>query len=193
MKVARFHQFLLEKYSTEEIKKLVSLGLMTNAEAGAERRRAGREEYLEDGESIDAEKIKQILSTDGAKKLMAKGLHHVSSKAQLKQGNLAFSLDPNYHSAEGWGIGFFSGPRIVRRLTPKQVPNLVWMRDKGSMDVLMRKFSNQTTDLEFFDTAMAWAADHINFDIPKDELENPRAWKYYVNKRSRRDIGPEQK
>ena len=193
MKVARFHEFLLESYTSDEIKRLVSLGLMTNAEAGAERRRAGREEYLESDESIDADEIRQILSTDGAKKLMAKGLHHVSSKTQLKQGNIAFSLDPNYHSAEGWGIGFFSGPRIVRRLTPKQVQGLVWMRDKGSMDVLMRKFSDKTSNLEFFDTAMAWAADHINFDIPQNDLENPRAWKYYVNKRSRRDIEPGQR
>jgi len=188
MKVARFHEFILEKYSTEELKRLIDLGVITKAEAAGEIRKAGREEFMENDDEITVQELKAILSTEGARKLMAKGLHHVSSRAQLKNGNIVFSLDPNYHSAEGWGIGFFSGVRAVRRMTPKRVQGLVWRRTEGSMDIIIRKFSSVGSDLEFFDKAFAWAADHINFDISPEEQADPKSWKYYVNKRSRRDL-----
>jgi hypothetical protein len=188
MKVLKFGQFIFESYSKQELKQLLNTGLISRQEYSAGMRQVGREEYLNAEDGIDAEEIKQILNTDGAKKLMAAGLHHVSSKTQLMNGNIVFSLDPEYHSAEGWGIGFFSGIRSVRRMTPKKVKNLVWRRGEGSMDIVMRQFSSKTTDLEFFDNAMAWAADHIDFNIEPDKLNDPRAWKYYVNKRSSRDL-----
>lgn len=193
MKVLRFKDFLFENYSSAELKALLDAGLIDKEEYRRESRTTRREQYMETGDPLSIEEVRQILDTDGAKKLMAKGLHHVSSKQQLINGNIVFSLDPNYHSAEGWGIGFFSGPRIVRRMTPKGISGLVWRRTKGSMDILIRQFSDETSDLEFFNNAMAWAADHIDFDIPADKLADPRAWKYYVKSKSPRDIGPNQR
>lgn len=188
MKVLKFGQFIFESYSKEELKQLLSTGLISRQEYSAGMRRAGREEYLNSEDGINSAEINQILNTDGAKKLIAAGLHHVSSKTQLMNGNVVFSLDPDYHSAMGWGIGFFSGIRAVRRMTPKKVKGLVWRRDEGSMDIVIRQFSSETADLEFFDNAMAWAADHIDFNITQDRLDNPRDWKYYVNKKSPRDL-----
>jgi hypothetical protein len=188
MKVLKFGQFVFESYTKQELKLLLNTGLISRQEYSAGMRQTGREEYLNSEDGINTEEIKQILNTDGAKKLMAAGLHHVSSRAQLMNGNIVFSLDPDYHSAQGWGIGFFSEFRAVRRMTPKKVKGLVWRRDEGSMDIVMRKFSDKVSALEFFDTAMAWAADHIDFNIEPDKLKDPKAWKYYVNKRSPRNL-----
>jgi hypothetical protein len=189
MRIARFNEFIFEKYTAAELKRLVDLGIMSDTEARIERRRTGREDYLSNDDSIGIEDIRQILSTDGAKKLMAMGLHHVSSKRQLMNGNVVFSLDPNYNSEKGWGIGFFAAPRKVRRMAPKNVKDLTWSRD-GSMDIEIRQFSSQGSDLDFYNTAMSWAAEHINFDISQEDLANPNVWKYYVKKKSARDISP---
>lgn len=188
MNILRFGQFIQINESREEIKRLADLGLVNQEELPILLRKAGQEDYLATADSLNAEMVKAALETEGAKKLIAKGLYHSSSASQLKNGNMVFSVDPKYHSAEGWGIGFFTTPRIVKRMTPKQIPGLVWRRDKGSMDIPVRKFSKQGSNLEFLDKAMAWAADHIDFDQARSFPENPKLSRYYVNKRSKRDL-----
>lgn len=193
MKVFRFQDFMFESYTRDELKTLLDAGLITQSHYNSGMRTNRREDFMKDGDPITVQKVHEILNTEGAKKLMAMGLHHVSSKTQLENGNMAFSLDPNYHSDEGWAIGFYSGLRTVKRLTPKRVKGLTWRRAEGSMDIPIRKFSNEYSDLEFFDKAMAWAADHINFDISQEDLANPSTWKYYVKNKSKRDIEPNQR
>jgi hypothetical protein len=123
------------------------------------------------------------LETSGAKALFAKGLHMVSSPTQLVNGSIVFSLDPNYRSSDGWGIGFFPGPRVIRRMTPKGIDVGIWGRRTGSMDIRIKDFSDTTSSvLDFYDKAMQWAADHIDFEKAALYPE-PTEWKYYVKKK----------
>lgn len=123
------------------------------------------------------------LESDGAKALAEKGLLLVSSPIQIANGNLIWSVDPNYRSHDGWGIGFFPGPRIIRRMTPKKIKIGVWGRFTGSMDIRIKKFSDTGSDLDFFNTAMKWAAENIDFDQVKRNPEQT-VWKYYTKRRS---------
>jgi hypothetical protein len=128
------------------------------------------------------------LETDGAKALFAKGLHMVSSPTQLVNGSIVFSLDPNYRSRDGWGIGFFPGPRIIRRMTPKGIDVGVWGRRKGSMDIRIKDFTSTTSSvLDFYNKAMLWAADHIDFEKAALYPE-PTQWKYYVKKKNQAPV-----
>ena len=121
------------------------------------------------------------LESEGAKALFAKGLHMVSSPTQLINGSLVFSLDPEYRRRDGWGIGFFPGPRVVRRMTPKGINIGVWGRSYGSMDVNIKAFKNTSDDLDFYNTAMLWAADNIDFEKARENPE-PQVWKYYAKR-----------
>jgi hypothetical protein len=129
--------------------------------------------------------IKAALETEGAKRLTALGLHMVSSRTQLINGNIIFSLDPSYSPANGWGIGFFAGPKLIRRMMPKGIDLGIWGRKdrKGSMDFKIKRLSSNLSDIEFFDQAMNWAADNIDFEHAKRNPE-PTTWKYYTKKRS---------
>ena len=122
------------------------------------------------------------LKSDGAKALIAKGVYMVSSITQLGNGSLIFSVDPNYRRSDGWGIGFFPGPKIIRRMTPKGINIGVWSRTSGSMDILIKKFNDTGSDLEFYNTSMLWAAENIDFEHAKLYPEN-QVWKYYKKKK----------
>jgi hypothetical protein len=126
----------------------------------------------------------RALSSDGAKALFDQGLHLVSSPTQLANGNLVFSLDPNYRSKNGWGIGFFPGPKRIRRMTPKGINLGIWGRYHGSMDVTIKRFLNTSTDSEFFDMAMQWAAENVDFEHAKLYPEEGQ-WKYYKKKKGK--------
>jgi hypothetical protein len=125
------------------------------------------------------------LKSDGAKALIAKGVYMVSSITQLGNGSLIFSVDPNYRRSDGWGIGFFPGPKIIRRMTPKGINIGVWSRTYGSMDILIKKFNDTGSDLEFYNTALLWAAENIDFEHAKLYPEN-QVWKYYKKKKETR-------
>jgi len=125
------------------------------------------------------------LGSEGTKALIANGLYLVSSFTQLANGSLIFSLDQNYRRSDGWGIGFFPGPRIIRRMTPKGINIGVWSRTYGSMDILIKKFKDAGSDLEFYNTAMLWAAENIDFEHAKLYPEN-QVWKYYKKKKETR-------
>ena len=122
------------------------------------------------------------LGSEGTKALIANGLYLVSSITQLGNGSLIFSVDPNYRRSDGWGIGFFPGPKIIRRMTPKGINIGVWSRTYGSMDILIKKFNDTGSDLEFYNTAMLWAAENIDFEHAKLYPEN-QVWKYYKKKK----------
>jgi len=118
------------------------------------------------------------LSSPGARALYVKGLHMVSSPTQLANGSLVFSLDPEYRRRDGWGIGFFPGPKVIRRMTPKQINIGVWSRKYGSMDINIKHFKETSTDFEFYDRSMLWAADNIDFEQAALYPEKT-TWKYY--------------
>ena len=125
------------------------------------------------------------LESDGAKALFAKGLHMVSSPTQLMNGTIVFSLDPNYRSKDGWGIGFFPGPKVIRRMTPKGINIGIWNRrgGLGSMNIEIKKFRDTGSAANFFNQAMLWAAEKIDFEHATLYPE-PTAWKYNVKKKT---------
>ena len=125
------------------------------------------------------------LETDGAKALFAKGLHMVSSPTQLMNGTIVFSLDPEYRSKDGWGIGFFPGPKVIRRMTPKGINIGIWSRrgGMGSMNIEIKKFRDTGSAANFFNQAMLWAAEKIDFEHATLYPE-PTAWKYNVKKKT---------
>jgi len=187
MKLYSFSQFINETYEFDELDRMRKLGLVDDAEYDAQKREIRREAYMASG-AMGIEDIKQALETEGAKQLMALGLHMVSSRTQLINGNIIFSLDQNYAPSNGWGIGFFAGPKLIRRMMPKGINLGVWGRTSGSMDFKIKRFSHaegytKMSDLEFFDKAMQWAAENIDFEHAK---ANPSSytWKYYTKKRS---------
>jgi len=125
------------------------------------------------------------LGSDGAKALFAKGLHMVSSPRQLMNGTVVFSLDPNYRVKDGWGIGFFPGPKVIRRMTPKGINVGIWSRrgGLGSMNIEIKKFREVTSTADFFNTAMLWASEKIDFEHATLYPE-PTEWKYNVKKKT---------
>jgi hypothetical protein len=149
---------------------------------------------LDPREEADIEIIKQIgsetglsalnaLNTQGALDLAAQGLHLVSSPTQLANGTLVWSMDPNYRRANGWGIGFFPETRGIRRMTPKQIDLGVRWGRPGSMDMFIKKWSHREhpTNLKFYDEAMQWAAENIDFEDVNRKPEE-KAWKYYTKR-----------
>lgn len=126
--------------------------------------------------------IPDLSKLEGFNELLNKGLHLVSSPTQLINGTLVFSLDDSYNRKTGWGIGFFPEIKAIRRMTPKNIGLGVWGRREGSMDIIIKHFRDSTSKLDFYDKAMKWAADNINFHHAK---ENPEAtsWKYYKKRK----------
>lgn len=125
------------------------------------------------------------LDSPGARALLAKGLHLVSSPTQLANGSLIFSVDPEYRRRDGWGIGFFPGPKVIRRMTPKQINIGVWSRRAGSMDIAIKHFKDTSTNIDFYNKAMLWAADNIDFEHAVMYPEK-HVWKYYKKKKETR-------
>jgi hypothetical protein len=102
----------------------------------------------------------------------------------LANGSLIFSVDPEYRRKDGWGIGFFPGPKVIRRMTPKQINIGIGSRrgGLGSMDIAIKHFRNITANLDFYNQAMLWAAENIDFEhavlYPEKSI-----WKYNVKKK----------
>lgn len=145
-------------------------------------------------EEQDIEVIKKIgsdtglaalnaLNTDGARALASQGLHLVSSPTQLANGTLVWSIDPEYRRSNGWGIGFFPNVRAIRRMTPKGINLGVYWRSEGSMDITIKKWrvGDHASVLDFYDEAMKWAADNVDFEDVKRKPD-PQAWKYYTKR-----------
>lgn len=179
IKLLKFTQFVKESLGLEELDDLLSIGLIDQTEYKKQKLIKQREQYLS---SASPEMVKRALETPGAKKLMQLGLHFVSSKVQMNNGTLVFSLDPYYSQAEGWGIGFYPFRRVIMRMTPKKIPLGLYGRSLGSMDIIIKKFPSELEVIEFFNVAMDWAADNIDFEHAKKNPD-PKTFKYYTKKR----------
>lgn len=189
MKLLKFQQYIteaIESSDLEELARLKKLGIISPQEYYVQGRGARRDAVIKsDSPEHAIPEVREALESEAAKKLMALGLHLVSSKTQLINGNLIFSLDPNYKPHDGWGIGFFIGPKKIRRMTPKGINVGVWRRDAGSMDIGIKYFHG-ASDEDFYQIAMEWAAENIDFDHAKANTAI-NAWKYYTKKHLAKD------
>jgi len=188
----RFTEFLNEEESSEEklaqLARLKDLGLLDPVQYREDSRTIQKDAMLaatDRGEYAGTAipEIREVINSPEAQLLKDRGLEIVSSPTRLLNGTLVWAK-PGYTTAKGWGLGFYPGTGIIRRMTPKGINLGVWMRMRGSMDIIIKKIPKNvySTDSEFYRVAMKWAADHIDWD----QLEmahragNPAEWRYYT-------------
>jgi hypothetical protein len=131
----------------------------------------------------------KALSSPGAQALKEKGLYMVSTLRQLSNGNLIWSLDQNYQRHDGWAIGFFPVVRKVRRMTPKGIDIGVysqWRQRTGGMDVIMKEYAWDMPIDSFFNTAMFWAAENVDFEHTVSVTDPKKA--RYLSKRTTKSL-----
>jgi len=187
-----FTAFLNEDESSEEklakLARLRDLGLLEpdqyKADSNSIRKDAmlaaiDRGEYA--GTAIP--EIREVINSPEAQLLKDRGLEIVSSPTRLLNGTLVWAK-PGYTTAKGWGLGFYPGTGIIRRMTPKGINLGVWFRNLGSMDIIIKKIPKTvySTDSEFYRVAMKWAADHIDWDQLEKahQTGDPEVWRYYT-------------
>lgn len=188
----KFIEFLNEDESSEEqlarLARLKELGLLDPTQYSADSRALkmnamlaakDRGEYAGTG----LPEIREIINSPEAQLLKDKGLELASSPTRLLNGTLVWAK-PGYTSAKGWGLGFFPGPSVIRRMTPKGISLGVWGRRVGSMDIIITKIPRTaySSESEFYRVAMKWAADHIDWDQLEaaDQTGDPEVWRYYT-------------
>ena len=96
--------------------------------------------------------------------LQEKGLELVSSRTQLLNGSIIFAY-PGYRRHNGYAIGLFPGPKLIRRMTPKGIPLGIRSRRYGSMDFEIKRLRFVSDD-QFYRVAIRWILDHIDFNDP---------------------------
>lgn len=187
----KFTAFLNEDESSEEklakLARLRDLGLLEPDQYRADSKSIRKDAMLAATDrgayaGTALPEIKEVLESPEAQMLRDRGLEVVSSPTQLLNGTLVWAK-PGYTRAKGWGLGFFPGPSVIRRMTPKGINLGVWGRRIGSMDVVMKTIPNSTysNETEFYRIAMKWAAEHIDWDqLELAERRGPDAWRYYV-------------
>lgn len=155
----------LEKV-TADLTRMARLGLISQSELRDEMRSIRRE--MRAKPVIEGDPIYNIiLQSPEYQEFKELGLQVVSSRTQIKNGTLVIG-QPGYSSSNQFALGFYSGSRVLKRLTPKGIDLELRWRSVGSMDFRIKDFSNMlapnTSDAEFYLTAMRWALDNINFN-----------------------------
>lgn len=194
----RFSTFINEEESPEEklakLARLKDLGLLDPDQYNADSKGIKRDAMLAatargEHAGTGLPEIKEVLESPEAQMLRDRGLEVVSSTTQLLNGTLVWAK-PGYARPKGWGLGFFPGPSVIRRMTPKGI-KIVWGRSLGSMDIVMKTIPRTaySNDTEFYRVAMKWAAEHINWDQLEKahETGDPEVWRYYVKGKTKRD------
>lgn len=143
-----------------DLRQLVDLGMIDPLELKAALRKKGHSAIIE-----YTPEYKEILNSPEYRELQERGLELVSSKTQLLNGSILFGR-PGYRPKDGYAIGIFPGPMLIRRMMPKGIPLGVWGRRTGSMDFLIKKL-NFIPQHKFYRVALRWILDHIDFDDPK--------------------------
>jgi hypothetical protein len=154
----------LEKV-TADLTRLAQLGLISQSELKDELRSIKRE--MRATNAIEEDPIyKIILQSPEYQEFKELGLQVVSSRTQIKNGTLVIG-QPGYSSSNQFALGFYSGTQVLKRLAPKRLDMDIRWRRVGSMDFRIKDFSNKlapnTSDAEFYLTAMRWALDNIDF------------------------------
>lgn len=173
-----------EPLSFDELIRLKEMGLIDKAQFNIGRKNCIISQIQRaNGNIYDIDYVKKVLDLPGAKKLLELGLHLVSSKTQIINRTFIFSLEKNYNPGKSWGIGFFPGVSVIRRMTPKHVQLGIYGRGEGSEDIIIKRYDYNMDDFEFFNKAMTWAADNIDFDHAKKVEKHPENWRYYTKSR----------
>jgi hypothetical protein len=142
-----------------DLRQLADLGMIDPLELKAALRKKGASAIIE-----YMPEYKEILNSPEYRELQERGLELVSSKTQLLNGSILFSR-PGFRPKDGYAIGLFPGPMLIRRITPKGIQMGIYGRRYGSMDVIIKKL-NFIPPQKFYRVAMRWILDHIDFDDP---------------------------
>jgi hypothetical protein len=146
----------------EDLRHLAELGMIDAQEVTAFLRKRGVPTIIE-----NVPEIQEIVTSPEYQELQDHGLELVSSKTQLFNGSILFGF-PGYRPHDGYGIGLFPGPQVIRRMTPKGIWTGVRGRTPygiGSMDIRIKDFRDIPSD-QFYRVAMRWILDHIDLDDP---------------------------
>jgi hypothetical protein len=143
----------------EDLRQLVNLGMIDKQEITAFLRKRGVPAIIE-----NVPEIQEIVNSPEYRELQEHGLELVSSKTQLLNGSILFGF-PGYRPYDGYAIGLFPGPKLIRRMTPKGIDLGIWRRGIGSMDFRIKDLSNISDD-RFYQVAMRWILDHIDLSDP---------------------------
>jgi hypothetical protein len=160
---------------TADLTRLAQLGLISQSELKDELRSIKRE--MRATNVIEEDPIyKIVLQSPEYQEFKELGLQVVSSRTQIKNGTLVIG-QPGYSSRNQFALGFYSGTRVLKRLTPNGLDMDIRWRRVGSMDFRIKDFSNKlapnTSDAEFYLTAMRWALDNIDFEATSRYSNTP--------------------
>jgi hypothetical protein len=112
--------------------------------------------------------------------LQEKGLELVSSRTQLLNGSIIFAY-PGYRRHNGYAIGLFPGPKLIRRMTPKGIWTGVRGRTPygyGSMDFRIKELRDIPEE-QFYRVAMRWILDHIDLEDPEFSVKRKTRKGYF--------------
>jgi hypothetical protein len=152
----------------EDLRQLVYLGMIDDHEITAFLRKRGVPTIIK-----NVPEIQEIVNSPEYQELQDHGLELVSSKTQLFNGSILFGF-PGYRPHDGYGIGLFPGPKVIRRMTPKGIWTGVRGRRPygiGSMDIRIKDLRTIPGD-QFYRVAMRWILDHIDFEDPQFSVKH---------------------
>ena len=144
----------------EDLRQLIDLGMIDQQEITAFLRKRGVPAIIE-----NVPEIQEIMDSPEYRELQSHGLELVSSKTQLLNGSILFGF-PGYRPYDGYAIGLYPGPKLIRRMTPKGIDLGIRFRRKGSMDFRIKDLRNIPED-SFYRVAMRWILDHIDLEDPQ--------------------------
>lgn len=126
--------------------------------------------------------MKNFINSPEYSELKALGLEVVSSRTQLRNGNIILGYS-GYSPKNSFGIGLFLDGKLIRRMTPKGIPLGIQWRKLGSMDYQIKKLTSVNTE-DFYVIAARWILDHIDFEKSTNSHNLPD---FPVKQRTRRD------
>lgn len=159
----------------EDLRQLVDLGMIDQAEITAFLRKRGVPSIIE-----NVPEIQEIVNSPEYQELQANGLELVSSKTQLLRGNIILGF-PGYRPYDGYAIGIYQGVKKIRRMTPKGIPMGVRGRIPygiGSMDIQIKDLGFVPDD-KFYRVSMRWILDHIDLEDPEFRVKRKTRKGYF--------------
>lgn len=144
----------------QDISDMIELGVLPKSELTKILRTLSVDNIVETSPELN-----KIVNSPEYKALQENGLKIVSSRTQLLNGTVIIGF-PDYNRGTSYAIGLFPGPKMIRRMMPKNIPLGVWRRPLGSMDFRIKQLRNLPSN-EFYIAAMRWILDHIDLENPE--------------------------
>lgn len=157
---------------------LLKLGLISKKDYAVELRRIAQDFAPGDAFAMATPDAKAALSSPEMKRLKDVGLVLLSSRVQLQRGNLILGR-PSYDRQTDHALGFFPEIRKVRRMTPKGLRTGPYGWAASKLDVTIKIFPSEWSDLEFYRYSMRWVADHVNLNDPEFRVKTRTAKGYF--------------